>query len=593
MSIRTPEKVSQDIIAHLKLLDPDMSASIGSPERKLIDAVSSVISGSYIQSQLTSSIWDIDTKSGIELEEFVGLFGFGRRQGSRANGVLVIELQSPAPQDYVIPIGTKASTLATLTRPAMTYETTASVVIPLGASYAEVPADCTEIGASGNTPAATIVSLENWTSVATVVNPVAFINGRDAETDEELRARFKATFLRNLAGTEDFYAALCLNHINVSKVRVIGPVERNVEQLQAVLNAGILSMQSSINYSKFAYPQGTIIYKDEETYYTEGLHYTVNTSTPQILITCEKVTDDEDNAFIHEGDIVTVESEYCSTASRNNPSSGITNRVDIYVNGSESTVTNEHSLINWKQFTDPFLTGRTFVDDNGETMSSGRLQILGYGPVISLPPTLTIGETTYTQRTASAANDYRLVRETGPLAGSTSAVYGILFTDSLKYPSKGEMLELSYAYNRVPMILDELIRLNKQITTDVMVHEAEIVPLGINVIMQLSAGYSELAVKEEVRNNLTEWVNGLGYGAWIQFSDIHEVLRRTAGVDNARLKAATDTPTSTSFGIQTYSRNGLVVKSTYVKDFRLKDSQLASMNALNIVLKAENTFGGA
>lgn len=593
--IRTPAQVSKDIVVHLNILDPDMAADIGSPERKIIDAVASVVSGSYIQSQLAASIWDIDTKSGIELEETCGLFGFGRREGSKANGILVIELDSPAPQDYIIPAGTKASTLATRTRPSVSYETTVPIAIALGSSYAEVPAECVETGALGNAAAATIVVLDNWTSVATVVNPAAFINGRDAETDEELRQRFKMTFLRNLAGTEDFYAALCLNHINVSKVRVIGPVERNVEQLQVVDQSGSLRMQSGIDYSKFAYPQGTIIYRDEERYFVEGLHYTVNNSTPNILITCENVDPmlDPDKYFMHENDIVTVEHEYCSDASRNDPSNGITNKVDIYVNGAESTMTTEYALINWKQLNHPYLMNRVFKDDNGVTAASGRLQILGYGPVMSLPSSLQIGETTYFQKTASEANDYKLVREVGVLGGSTSGVYGILFTNSSKHPSQGETLEINYAYNRVPMVLDEYMRTNKQITTDVMVHEAEIIPIGINAIIQLTAGYSEGVVRDEIRENLKEWIDGLGYGTWIQFSDIHDVIRRSPGVDAARMKRETDTPTTTSFGIQTYSRNGLTVTSTKIKDFRLKDSQLPSLNVVNLVMKAENTFGEA
>lgn len=590
--IRTPEAVSKDIVTHLRLLDPDLSAQIGSPERKLIDAVAAVISSSYIQSQLTSSIWDIDTKGGIELEEIVGLFGFGRRTGAKANGKLVIQLDSPAPQDYILPAGTRAATLETQTRPSVSYATTAPVVITMGTTYAEVPAECTETGEIGNTAAATIVVLENWTSVATVVNPAPFINGRDAETDDQLRKRFKMTFLRNLAGTEDFYAALCLNHVNVSKVRVIGPVERNVEQLQAILENGLLTMQSAISYSKFAYPQGTIIYKDEDTYYTEGLQYTVNTSTPQIIVNCEIVQNDPDDFFIHDGDIVTVEHEYCSTASRNNPVNGITNCVDIYVNGAEATLTSEHSLVRLRQLNDPFLKGRTFQDDDGSIMSTGRMQILGYGPVVALPSSLTIGNTTYLNKTVDKSNDYRLVREIGPLAGSASAVYGVLFTGT-KYPSQGEMLTIDYTYNRVPLVLDEMLELNKQITTDIMVHEAEIVPLGINAIIQLAAGFSESTVRNEITENLTAWVNGLGYGEWIQFSDIHDVIRQSDGVDNARMKLPSDTPVSTAFGIQQFSRNGYTVISTHTGDFRLKDSQLASLRSVNIVMKAENTFGGA
>lgn len=595
--VRTPEQVSSDIVAHLRILDPEMSAQIGSPERKIIDAVSSVISASYIQSQITSSIWDIDTKSGVELEEVVGLFGFGRRRGSHANGILSIDLQQPAPTDYVIPSGTIASTIGTAVSPSVKYATTSPVVIAVGQTRADVPAQAIDEGAVGNTAAQTIVVLESWSNIASVYNPVPFVNGTDTENDEELRSRFKNTFLRNLAGTEDFYASLCLNHKNVTKVRVMGPVERHVEQLEAKADgSGSPYLQSNIEHSKFAWPQGTIITANSgqasERYFKEGLAYEVNNSVPKIRILCEKVNkvDDVDGNFIHVGDIVHLEHEYTPVASRNDPQNGVTNNVDIFVNGSEPTLVSESTIVNLKQLNHPSLVGKEFYDDFGDKMTTGRLQILGYGPLVALPSSIVVGNETYQLKTDSENRDYRLVRERSVNSGSTRALNGILFTGA-KYPAQGSPLSLTYTYNRVPMVLDELLRFNKQITTDVLVHEADIVPLGVSLIVQLERGYSEDHVKAEVRANLTAWMNELPYGSWIQMSDIHNVVRRSPGVDNARIKKSTDTPTGL-YGVRKFSRNARFVMETRDSDFRLADNQLPAFNSLDMVVKAENTFGG-
>ena len=83
-------------------------------------------------------------------------------------------------------------------------------------------------------------------------------------------------------------------------------------------------------------------------------------------------------------------------------------------------------------------------------------------------------------------------------------------------------------------------------------------------------------------------MNTLGYGSWIQFSDIHNVIRMSDGVDNARLKKQSD---SGAYGIQTYSRNGRFAMETKTADFQLLDNQLPVFNRLNMTVRAENTFG--
>ena len=78
----------------------------------------------------------------------------------------------------------------------------------------------------------TVIGSQGFAATGSVTNHVPITGGLDAEDDDELRERFRNTFLRNLAGTRDFYAALCLQSADVSKVKIVGPVEKYREQVQ-------------------------------------------------------------------------------------------------------------------------------------------------------------------------------------------------------------------------------------------------------------------------------------------------------------------------------------------------------------------------
>ncbi|HEY6021108.1 MAG TPA: hypothetical protein VIY48_14730, partial [Candidatus Paceibacterota bacterium] len=105
---RTPAQISSDIRAKLAITAPNLSAEIGSPERKIIDAVAESISENSVDVVIASSFWSLDTKVGSELDEFVAFFGLGRLQGKAAQGILTFSLSSAATQDIVLLAGTQA-----------------------------------------------------------------------------------------------------------------------------------------------------------------------------------------------------------------------------------------------------------------------------------------------------------------------------------------------------------------------------------------------------------------------------------------------------------------------------------------------------
>ena len=77
-----------DFAAVLAKTAPGFSLELGTPERKIVDAVAEAISEAYIDQYLVGSLMDIESKAGLELEQWVGIFGFGRLQGRKATGTV-------------------------------------------------------------------------------------------------------------------------------------------------------------------------------------------------------------------------------------------------------------------------------------------------------------------------------------------------------------------------------------------------------------------------------------------------------------------------------------------------------------------------
>src|ERR1700741_4095281 len=73
----TPDAVSASILATLSQTVPQLSCAIGTPERALIDACAAQIAAAYISQYLTGGMMDINTLSGLQLDPFVGNYGFG------------------------------------------------------------------------------------------------------------------------------------------------------------------------------------------------------------------------------------------------------------------------------------------------------------------------------------------------------------------------------------------------------------------------------------------------------------------------------------------------------------------------------------
>ena len=567
---KTPDQISADILAKLAITIPGLSFELGTPERKIIDACAEAISEAYVDQYLLGSLLDIDTKTGLELEQFVGIFGFGRLTGRQATGVVRVELTTANVQDIPLALGTQFYTRTALpgTVTPIYFSSTQAVVIPSGSYVADVPIQCTTVGVAGNVPPDSIVYLGSVIGASSVTNLTSLTGGVDTETDDELRQRFKDTFLRNIAGTADWYLGLAFQNTNVSKAIVFGPITKYATQIPVPSASVNLPVTADV---KYAWPGGESVFQnlgtDGETFYRAIDDYNfTGGANPQLA----RVT----SGALVVADIIDIEFEYTTRSSRNDPQNGITNKVDVFVNGQDPYTVTERTVVAAQTFsstsTDLLYTGNfARVGDTGAPSASNRFMRLGSVPVVSFPDSIVVGGTNYQQGV-----HYYIVRGTSLLAGSVREVAGIEWTNA--GPPTGTPLTLTYIYNRVPEVLGAVIKQGKQITTDVLVHQASYLYIQPCFSIEYNRGLALTTVNNAIIDRLQSYFNGLRFGDWIEISDMMLAVHQVVGVDNVSLTASSEN--GTNYGIKVYgASNDNTVQSQPIADFKLPDNTLPQL----------------
>ncbi len=232
------------------MADPSLDTSIGSPVRSILDAVGEVVAEQTADQYLLNYQYDINSKSGADLDDFVALFGMARYPAKYA--VAQVTFTTPVAALSTLSLG-QGMQIATSTSPALAFSTVVPATIPQGGTSATIPVICAVAGAVGNVAANTITSLVSPSmSISNITNASPAIGGANAETDDALRARFKTTVFRNLAGTESMFQAVALDDPNVSQVNVIGATKTYFDQIQIqAINGshfGVSSVQDCAYY---------------------------------------------------------------------------------------------------------------------------------------------------------------------------------------------------------------------------------------------------------------------------------------------------------------------------------------------------------
>jgi uncharacterized phage protein gp47/JayE len=384
----TQQQLALQMLAQLRVLDPSVSAEIGTPERKILDTIAQALSDSQVDLTQLSGALDIDSKYGANLDRFLALFGFGRQQAVRATGFIEFNRTTPSTLDTRIPSGTQIRTFNDENSPVdqygntinPIYETTFEVVLLAGQTNVSAPVQAVISGSTSNLEAGKYFEFVGTpvygiaAEDGNVTNPTAITGGVDQEDDDQLKTRFKNTVFRNLAGTQDQYMALAVSTAFTTKVNVIGPVSRYREYIQVPeeddsiggngSSAEYTSALSTIPYSKNIYDVVPNFISNGQTgtrqvFFREEVDWTLNTTPstknrgdsyrlrltdadpldnvtafrPNVTFSNVYTGTDDNIVAIRPRDIVLFEHSYMSSESRNSYENNVMNAIDVFIDG--------------------------------------------------------------------------------------------------------------------------------------------------------------------------------------------------------------------------------------------------------------------
>lgn len=615
MSVNFSEIASQ-IVATLRTTDPELDTSVGTTTRKIIDAVSEQISEAYVDQHLLFYQYDIDSKTGADLDDFTQLFGIARLAAKRASGVVTFSRTSNLSETVSIPINTQISSV---TDPPVLVQTAVGAFLEAGEISVTVPVQAVEAGPSGNLSAGTLNTLGSLiVGISSVTNQSPLSGGTEMETDTQLRDRWKRTVFRSLAGTEQMYVGVALDDPDCYVANVLGASKRRREQLQ-MPDTGIAV--TTVEDATFVYAEPVFLGEniDGGDILNPSVDFTWNViaDPPQVeRLDATKLPDD----MIFELDF-----EYQPKASRNDVGNGIVNRVDIYVGGQRPVVATQSLIFRQAlRFTSgpsDTLYNQKFVRNSGAHPTVNNVMVpLAYGPIITAPNQISIGGQVYglvtedhPMGTSATVGDvevdfaYRIVHQDSPFGFTATSLCGLEW-DASMLPAEGAVFTLGgqedgdYTYNQ--MVHD--IQLNvdrwRLLGVDAKVHAAKRVELRLNLAVTYNRGLNISQVDTAIMDAVSLLFTGIGFQGRIQVSDILQAVHNVTGVDNVRFLNGTDFPlwdpgegTTWDVGIQRMA-DGAVVEA-YVDstgrphDIFLGDDSIPVLHSINRVVTADNTFG--
>jgi uncharacterized phage protein gp47/JayE len=606
----TTNDIASRIVNSLYLSDPELDTSIGTPLRKIIDAVSDQIAQSASDNFLLNYTYDVDSKSGGDLDDFVSNFGLARLSGQRATGVVTFSRSTAiaAAKSAVIPPGTQ---LVSLSTPPQYVQTTVAAIMAIGQTGSDVPVQAINSGPNGNLLAGTLTTLVSAIDgVSAVTNAQPLVGGTLTETDSQLRNRFKTTAFRNLSGTDSMYRGVCLQtladptdpaSLAVTQVNILGATKHTVEQIQVVSGTATSALTSSAyNYASSVYVGASIasgaILSNKSNYTV-----TVNNGVTPATLTITSVA-----GGMPDG-VYDLEYDYVPISSRNDPfgtrwSQGVVNnRVDIWVNGKTSaSATQPAFFVNTLKFNatagDSLLNTR-FVTPSGTNPAVNDVFVpLAFGPVLTVPSSIVIGAYTY-----AIGTDYDIIHQDDAFGYTTQSQFGLVWKMASSQnvahpPANNSTWNITYTYNKVPSLVASNLANWRLVGTDAQVHAGKPAYIQLNFAIVYSPNYSPYSVNTAINTAIASFLAGLGFNAALQVSDIHNIVSNVAGVDNVRLTKSTEyTGGDTQrYGVQQVQANGTDITNFNVSgqpnDVYFDDRTYPVLYSINYTTKARNTF---
>lgn len=614
MGVSSDDVVSQMRDA-LQLADPELDTSVGTPARKILDAVGASIASAYIEQHLLSYAYDIDSKIDADLDAFTQLFGIARMAARRAVGNVTFSRTGDTSSTVFIPVGTEISTADASV---VVQAVTGGTLMP-GATSVTVAVQAVAAGPEGNLAAgrANLIS-SPVQGVNAAVNTAALTGGMSRETDSELRARWKATVFRSLAGTEQMYLGVALDDTDCYAASVVGATRTRTEILQVPVSGDVVTQ---ISDAKYIYASPVQVTKSDGTPLAYGYDYQWVSSNPPAIHPLS-------GAFPAAGELVTVSYQYLPVVSRNDPANTITNRVDLFVGGSRAQSAQVGSVFRRSNVfvatptTVSLYAGNWLRNDQTPPDPANVFVQLPYGPILTVPSTITIGGTTYGLATAanpmgtvvgSITYAYQIVHDNTVNGWTATSQFGLEWHHSY-LPADGSAFNVGsngdYTYNEIPASVQDSVNRWRLTGIDARVHQAQTRWLRFTLgVMYTDPGAgSSSAVQDAVRAALSDYLGRQGFNAAVQVSDVLEVVHQVAGVDNVRILNGSDVPgynpanpNASIVGIQQIVAGSAPTSgaiASYVdsatgraKDAYFKDNELPVLGGIVFKTLARNSFG--
>ena len=221
---------------------------------------------------------------------------------------------------------------------------------------------------------------------------------------------------------------------------------------------------------------------------------------------------------------------------------------------------------------------------------------LAYGPILSFPNSLTVAGTTYFEGT-----DYWVVHDDTAFGYGPTSLFGLEWLGT-HVPPENSAISLSgasaYTYNRVPRDAEDRIRRWKLVGTDARAHAAKRVNLRLSLAVMFDYSFDRAQVTTAIERALAIYLDGAGFDAKVQVSDLLQVVHGVYGVDNVRFLTSDEPVNTDQYAIERVSDDGahisyLTVGSAPARaaDLYLGDNEIPVLHSVNIVTKAANTYG--
>jgi hypothetical protein len=557
---KSQEEIQNEIINAIIERDDTIATDIGQPLRTIvIDPVAEVIQRGYARDYQTRLTQDIDNLFGEELDKFLDNFGFKRKEATRARGYLNFSRSTSAESLYVIPVGTRA-----FTADGLYFRTTVQAILLPGEVSVTVPAEAEIPGEKSNVAKNTIIYFTPVAGFTSVTNPEPFSGGRNRESDDEVKIRFKHEVLRNIAGTRDQYHSIPYEFDSVSAVSVVSPMEFMQEYCEferIVINQNTVVTGAILNFGEeYVYP-GTVFVEDADKtkFYTEGTDWSLEEgiSATENKYWIKALPDSPLFQDIEDGKrFAWISYQYRPKCSRG------PGCVDVFVIGSE-----ENTAID------------VFVYENTKSKY-----------YVTKRPLKSIIEVRKVDGEDPIATEYyRISKDVSNACKSTSANDALEFISRPSELNNGDYFAVTYTYNSLIDKIQNEFRTRKQVTADVLAHEGIKLTLDIEAKIMLNMRYEINVSKEEVDSkiydSLSSYIENLGFGAIIQFSDLEYVARRDVEeLDNILITKITVTPEAPFDTITD-------VKGIFTNDFVCEENQYLSLGSIKTELKSLATWG--